>query len=346
MTSPAPPLTRVTGSPAPFEIPRLGPRGAKGVDVKTVVGWLALFVPALAFSIYNSPDLQHAIGAGATSIVRPIVIPLVELINVPAFVYVAATIILVAGIGACVAYWVRSVRPRLRVLKAIRAGIGTLPLPSRNEDTSGWPAASHRLGQLLMSNGMFVFAWSAYQAESARHRAVPSVPFSNYIATEPEGTRNHSVLMGALPGYFTSLGLIMTFLGLVVALYFAAKGFRTGNIEDARAAIIQLLNAASFKFLTSVAALISAFTISVFLRLSLSLLGAESLKTAERIEVFLATWREHVGAGEVEPPLAAADLSSQLATLSNTVEALAATMRAFSVRVEATLRDRVDATGG
>lgn len=311
------------------------------------VSWIVVLVFAsLCYAIFSSPDLQHTIGAVATAIVKPVVVPLVELINVPAFVYVVASVILVAGLVACVAYRLRSVRPRIRQLRSVRVGVGDLPTPGSRRSEDGWPGASHALGQLLLDHGTFISAWSEFQAESMRRNAVPSAPFMTYVASEPDAAKNNSVLMRSLPGYFTSLGLIMTFIGLVVALYFAAKGFRTGNVEDARAAIIQLLNAASFKFLTSVAALISAFGISIFLRYNLSVITAETQRTVERIEVFLATWREHVGTGQRMRAGKPDDATAQIDMLSRTIQDLTAVVLDLKGLVEAARKEPLDAIRG
>jgi len=98
--------------------------------------------------------------------------------------------------------------------------------------------------------------------------------------------------MQALPGYFTWLGLILTFIGLVVALYFAARGFRSGDIAEARTSILQLLNASSFKFLTSVAALSGALLVSIAYRFCLSQLRSESERTVAYIEAYVSLWRD------------------------------------------------------
>lgn len=139
---------------------------------------------------------------------------------------------------------------------------------------------------------MFLTAWAALQAQYRREDTIPDTPFSSFAASDPtlaEG--EHRGLMAALPGYFTSLGLIFTFMGLVAALYFAAGGFRSGNLEDARAAIMQLLNASSFKFLTSVSALASALLISIVHRYAQSRLRSSVNETVGLIESYLALWR-------------------------------------------------------
>jgi hypothetical protein len=166
-----------------------------------------------------------------------------------------------------------------------------------------------------------VSAWSEYQARAIQSGRLPSAPFSHFVASEPAG-RNRSGFMQSLPGYFTSLGLIFTFAGLVVALYFAAKGFRSGNIDEARAAIVQLLNTASFKFLTSVAALISAMAISLFLRFTLASLAHKTDALAEHVESFLSVWRDRMAVDLSRPAAPEPALSARLELLIDRIERL------------------------
>lgn len=61
-------------------------------------------------------------------------------------------------------------------------------------------------------------------------------------------------LFNAMPGYLISLGLFFTFIGLVAAIAIAAKGLGTSaNVEQTQAALVQLLDVASLKFISSVA---------------------------------------------------------------------------------------------
>ena len=256
----------------------------------------ALVAAALACRVSTSPEWQDAIGVAATIFVKSIVVPLVELINVPAFVYVMSFVIALAAVTACVAYWFRSVRPRLAHLRAVQRGIGGLPLPGPPDGHAQWPGAMRQLGQLLRRHETFISAWSQFQTQAAGGNGLPNAPFSHFVASEPrQAGHDRGGFMQSLPGYFTSLGLILTFIGLVVALYFAAKGFRSGNMAEARGSIVQLLNAASFKFLTSVTALASAMLISIFLRFCLSLIRHETLRAKEFVEGFLSAWREQLG---------------------------------------------------
>lgn len=61
-------------------------------------------------------------------------------------------------------------------------------------------------------------------------------------------------LYGALPGYLISLGLFFTFIGLVAAIAIAAKGLgEAADVNQTQAALVQLLDVASLKFISSVA---------------------------------------------------------------------------------------------
>ena len=158
------------------------------------------------------------------------------------------------------------VAPRSANLGRLRDTIGDLALPRARSSRDAWLEARHSLGALLIEHATFVSAWSALAAGSVASNGVPQRPFSSFAAQEPDPPSAGDDMMASLPGYFTSIGLVFTFIGLVVALYFAAKGFRSRDVAEARAAIVRLLNAASFKFLTSVSALVSALAVSLCTR--------------------------------------------------------------------------------
>jgi hypothetical protein len=251
-----------------------------------------LLCAVLIYMIWTTPEWQTAIEGTALNLARPIAIPLIHLINTPAFIYLLALLLLLGGVLACVAYWFRIVRPRMEALLDLQVAVQQLPLPSK-VDPRPATAALNDLGVTFHRNGMFLTAWSALQAQVRREDAIPDRPFSSFAASDPTVTDgDQRGLMAALPGYFTSLGLIFTFMGLVAALYFAAAGFRSGNVEDARSSIMQLLNASSFKFLTSVSALGSALLISIIHRYAQSRLRNAANETLGLIESYLALWRQ------------------------------------------------------
>ena len=289
--------------------------------LRTVIYALFLLLGALAYRIGTSPVWQDAISGAAVSLFKPLLVPVVLAIAAPAFVYVVSFLIVLAAIAACVSYWLLDIRRRQGQIDAVRGGLRTLPMPTEGGAGPFWTQAMPAIGTLLRGNEIFVSAWSEYQARAIQSGQLPSAPFSHFVASEPGG-RSRAGFMQSLPGYFTSLGLIFTFVGLVVALYFAAKGFRSGNIDEARAAIVQLLNTASFKFLTSVAALISAMTVSLFLRFNLASLGRKTDALAEHIESFLSIWRDRMAVDRFPSAGQEPALSARLELLLDRIERL------------------------
>lgn len=59
----------------------------------------------------------------------------------------------------------------------------------------------------------------------------------------------------AVPNYLVGAGLFFTFIGLVAALHFAGKGVASDSVQEAQQALKDLLQAATFKFVTSIAGL-------------------------------------------------------------------------------------------
>ena len=307
--------------------------------MKSLIGVVLLLLASLGYLVAASPEVRDQIGAAAGAVARPLVIPVVELINVPAFVYIASLMILGSGAAACLAYRVSVVAPRLAELRRVRAGIGDLPMPRGRGGRDAWAEARHRLGNLFGEHAIFVSAWSAFVSESVRSDGVPHRPFSSFVAQEPDPPSAGDDIMASLPGYFTSIGLIFTFVGLVVALYFAAKGFRSGDLQEARAAIVQLLNAASFKFLTSVSALVSALVVSLFARYTAARTAGDRARTVQRVDAYLAAWRDKEGAGSGERSLAPADLTTRFDALLAAIEILSAEVRRLGDHADAEGRD-------
>ena len=61
-------------------------------------------------------------------------------------------------------------------------------------------------------------------------------------------------LYSAMPGYLISLGLFFTFIGLVAAIAIAARGLSNAtDVAATQQALVQLLDVASLKFISSVA---------------------------------------------------------------------------------------------
>lgn len=74
-------------------------------------------------------------------------------------------------------------------------------------------------------------------------------------------------MMPAMPGYFVGLGLLLTFIGLVIALNKAAGAATANDPKAMTAALNQLLQAATFKFSTSIAGLGASLVLSIIFRM-------------------------------------------------------------------------------
>jgi hypothetical protein len=247
-----------------------------------VVGYLA-----------TNSQLRHGFGVSIAAFAKPLLIPIVEIILDPDFVYMTSSLIFVAAILSCILFYGKIVRPELRRMKALRDDIIRLiQLKSMRAVPHETPPSIETLGVSLQNLRLFAVPWVAFQKEIAVNDGVPAYPFSYFVVTDPSANEiEGDELMTSLPGYFVSIGLILTFSGLVVALYFAAKGFRSGNMEQSRDAILQLLNASAFKFLTSIAALGSALLLTIFYGFCSSLIQSGRASCVLAIESYVAEFR-------------------------------------------------------
>ncbi len=249
-----------------------------------VIAIAALLVVAGLVRLGQSGGGLAAIGDFGTAIARPIFIPLVNLINEPSFVYVASLVIFVSAVLLLVVYDIKIVRPQIKAMLRAKFAIGALPEPAR----SLWQPGVQDVEAILKREGVLLSAWATYIEDAKHSGKPPSRRFSLYgLDDQVRQASRHGTFLAAAPGYYTSVGLIITFVGLVVALYFAAKGFRSGDLTEARLAIVKLLNASAFKFMTSVAALFSALMISIAYRLMLSRLRRTSRDLMNSVDLHL-----------------------------------------------------------
>ncbi len=244
----------------------------------------------IVFSLTVPPEWLDAMGEFATALAKPVFIPMLNLLSKPAFVYIASFIIVLAAIVICALYYLRFVRPDIKRLKMLNASIGQLPRPE-DVDAPTPDGALDAVGNLLQKTCFFVATYEEYLRERSERGRLPTLAFDRavHLGEWQQDRPIRSVFM-AMPSYFTMIGLILTFAGLVAALYFAARGFRTGNPEEAQLAIVQLLHASSFKFLTSVAALVGAFAISICFKLGDASVRIRALDTASSVDRYLRLW--------------------------------------------------------
>jgi hypothetical protein len=74
-------------------------------------------------------------------------------------------------------------------------------------------------------------------------------------------------MLGSLSGYFVGAGLLLTFIGIVLALNTAGDPRNFTSTDAMQAAMVHLLEIASFKFSTSIAGLFVSILFAIFARL-------------------------------------------------------------------------------
>lgn len=296
--------------------------GAVGI---AVAGLLAL---ALLLRWAQSLD---GIGPGLSLAIKSALIPVVHLINAPGFVYGAAAVIVLSAFGLILAYRQRVVVPRLGALRQAEFQVKALPAARPGD----WHGACAEIGAVLTRHDVLSSTWPVYVQEAADTGRLPPRRFAFYAEADPASEWNRQgSLMGALPGYYTTIGLILTFVGLVVALYFAARGFRSGDMAEARQSIVELLNASAFKFLSSVAALSSAFMVSIAHRIGQSRLRIQTGRLLAAIDGHLQAARIGAPGGPAQP---AEQLSAQIDRM---IAELAATRAAVESLLAASTQGR------
>jgi len=124
-----------------------------------------------------------------------------------------------------------------------------------------------------MSESLFSSAWREY-----KHCLIQEDDGVAYFRRPDEYIGIHSIsglsfparFFGAAHGYFVGVGLLLTFIGLVAALKFAAVGVASPDVALAKQALNSLLSAASFKFMTSIAGLGCSLFLSIAVRVATS----------------------------------------------------------------------------
>jgi ABC-type transporter Mla subunit MlaD len=184
----------------------------------------------------------------------------VPFVLMPAMLAVAGAIHFVAA---------RRTRPfivaaRLRAA-ILRNALGSDPDPAAEREafSQRYIDVARQMGDEASGAPALVQAWREFQESviddnesTIRNTSRPSAFFVRVIPRQATLTFASNVFVG--------LGLILTFLGLIVALNTAAHGMAGGGVADAQVALTGLLVVAGAKFFSSVAGLVA----SIWLRMA------------------------------------------------------------------------------
>jgi hypothetical protein len=167
----------------------------------------------------------------------------------------ALSALLVLGALAVWLHFRRRLGPVIEGLDAALAVIGTTSSPDGFRDRFA------SIDQALAANPVIGDSWRAFAQTLI---PVPSHDGALGATRAPEHDFDERILAragvnlrlyAAVPNYLVGLGLLFTFLGLVAALYFASAGVTATSVQHAQGALRDLLGAATFKFVTSIAGL-------------------------------------------------------------------------------------------
>lgn len=123
------------------------------------------------------------------------------------------------------------------------------------------------LNQFFKQQALFAQHWEAFSqslivtqpSTGIYYTQRPAYYFNLHTFVAP---KMNLALFQAVPNSLVGIGLFFTFMGLVAALWFASEGVAAADMEQAKQALRDLLHAATFKFVTSIAGLLASLVFS------------------------------------------------------------------------------------
>ncbi|QEL21926.1 hypothetical protein FQV39_04525 [Bosea sp. F3-2] len=197
----------------------------------------------------------------------------IEGISQPKFAYALAAILFVFAIGLAAAFLLLHVLPVILALSRARQMVQAAGGTSRNrgEVRKSFASGFELLRQRLARRWLIGHAWVEFEEtlfdidspDAIGNTVRPQAFFNASVARERlPGLK----MMNAVPGYFVGIGLLLTFVGLVLALYKAGTAAAAGDANVMAAEMGKLLQIATFKFSTSIAGLGASIILSMVFR--------------------------------------------------------------------------------
>jgi hypothetical protein len=126
----------------------------------------------------------------------------------------------------------------------------------------------------LKDHPLIGHAWKEFDETLLKGERSPNGVIGNTV--RPQAFINFGLLkdklpglkmLGSLSGYFVGAGLLLTFIGIVLALHTAGDPRNFTSTDAMQAAMVHLLEIASFKFSTSIAGLFASIVFAIVARL-------------------------------------------------------------------------------
>ena len=200
-----------------------------------------------------------------------------------------SVVMLLVGLVLGLRFWLLQMRPLFAAFDAVDNQV------RRHADARAFAQAFKEVDRALSEPAFLRHGWQEFRAtlihpekgddEPIRYTLRPSA-YLHVGAVESGGVNLQ--LQKALPNFFVGFGLLFTFIGLVAALFFANQGVASPNIAVAQEALRNLLHAATFKFLTSVAGMVVSLGMAIANRVLLQRLHNRFVDLCEALEHRLA----------------------------------------------------------
>jgi methyl-accepting chemotaxis protein len=157
--------------------------------------------------------------------------------------------------------WLRFSFAVRRVSKQLTEGQLLFKEISAQQFAQNYSKFNEQLSQhLLLGNSWRAFKQTLISTEQDIYYTVRPAQYFN--ETTIVASQVNLRLYQAVPNMLVGIGIWFTFIGLVAALWFASKGVAAPDIVQAQLSLQDLLHAATFKFVTSIAGLFGSLLFS------------------------------------------------------------------------------------
>ena len=236
-----------------------------------------------AISISNLPGFLD-LGAWTIAHLKPLFDSFRDKDVAPAL----ASLICIVALTLCMMFIVKSIYIRLQIgrrLKSIK----------KVKTKADFPAALPKIEKLMLKSKYLRHSWEKFREtlivnSGERQEILNTARPQLYFNSVEAGLR--FPLFRAMPNLLVGIGLLLTFFGLVSALYFTTDAINNAkDLAASQEALKNLLYAASFKFYTSIAGLAGSIIMTLVLRYRASKIDAafDALACALESKLVLVT---------------------------------------------------------
>lgn len=202
--------------------------------------------------VVRALTVPNAVGvlSDVKTFITPIAAVYLDTFNNPVTAVAISLTMILTGFAAVLYYWIAHFAPAYRELKRVALLLDSIT------DPPGSASALAAVDDVLSSTRLLARDWKLLKA-----RFLVGPDEGSIVIEPPERffglarLRRAGLPIDALKNFasdYVGLGLIFTFLGLVAGIYFAGRSMLSADLGAARLALIQLLHASTFKFLTSI----------------------------------------------------------------------------------------------